>query len=358
MRTKVDKWFLIIVGALLSFGLLIFSSASLGILAKDSAKFTSVAFSHLFFGVFCGLIAAYVFSRINHRIWRKHAFSFLVAALVLTMLVFVPGLGLEHGGAKRWIVIFGQSFQPAELLKIAAIIYAAAWFSGMRAKIGEFKYGLLPVLALFAVTGAVMLAQPDTDSFAVICLAVTAMFLAAGGPWKHVFAVLGLGIVCLAGLAFMRPYVLDRLTSFADPMSDPLGSSYQLRQSLIAIGSGELSGRGYGQSIQKFKFLPESVGDSIFAVAAEEFGFLGSIGILLLYLLFVVRGFHIASRAADSFGGLLVVGHEYRLDARRDTAFRAAAHVLQPRRYRNACSARSDRHCPFGLAYHAKGLKP
>ncbi len=308
MKHKVDTWLLIIVAALVLFGLLVFSSASLGILARDAAKFSSVAFSHLFFGVLGGSIAAFIASRIPYRFWRKHAFYILVGALFLTLLVFVPGLGLEHGGAKRWIVVFGQSFQPAELLKIAAVIYGAAWLSGMRSRLHEVKCGLLPMLGLFAVVGIVMLAQPDTDSFAIICAAVMAMFIAAGGPWKHVFAVVGIGLVALAGLAVARPYVLDRLTSFADPTNDPLGSSYQLRQSLIAIGSGEVMGRGYGQSIQKFKFLPESVGDSVFAVAAEEFGFVGSVGIIALFMGFCVRTLHVARRAADPFGGLLAVG--------------------------------------------------
>jgi len=142
----------------------------------------------------------------------------------------------------------------------------------------------------------------------VIAAAGLAMFVASGGRWRDVFvaAVIGAGIISI--VAFTRPYVMDRILTFIDPGRDPLGAGYQIQQSLIAIGSGQLTGRGFGQSIQKFNFLPEPVGDSIFAVAAEEFGFLGTILVLFLFCFFATRGLKIARQAPTQFSRLLVVG--------------------------------------------------
>jgi cell division protein FtsW len=150
--------------------------------------------------------------------------------------------------------------------------------------------------------------QPDTDTFVIMTLAGTAMFITAGGRWRDVFGLFLAGVVLLAILALYRPYIKDRLTSFFDPRSDPQGKSYQINQSLIAIGSGGIPGRGFGQSIQKFEHLPEATSDSIFAVYSEEFGFIGSTLLVLLFSFFAFRGYKIATEAADLFGMLLVIG--------------------------------------------------
>lgn len=153
-----------------------------------------------------------------------------------------------------------------------------------------------------------MLLQPDTDTFMVMGAAAVAMFITAGGKLRDVGLMVLTGILLLAVLAFTRPYIMERFTSFLDPESDPLGSGYQIKQSLIAIGSGGAFGRGFGQSIQKFEYLPEPIGDSIFAVYSEEFGFFGSMILVLLFAFFTFRGYRIATHAPDLFGMLLVVG--------------------------------------------------
>ena len=153
-----------------------------------------------------------------------------------------------------------------------------------------------------------MLLQPDTDTFLIMAIAATAMFITAGGRWRDVLLMGVAAILLIAILAFTRPYIKDRLMAFIDPSIDPLGSSYQVQQSLIAVGSGGLSGRGFGQSIQKFEYLPEPIGDSIFAVYAEEFGFVGASLLILLLSFFTFRGYRIATHAKDQFGMLLVVG--------------------------------------------------
>ncbi len=231
-----------------------------------------------------------------------------VGALILTALVFVDALSYEAHGARRWLNIFGHSFQPAEALKIAFVLCLAWYYSTYHNKLGDARYALGGLVAMLGAAGVLLLAQPDTGTFVLIAAAGGAMSLAAGMRVRHMAMLLGAMLVAIAVLAFARPYVFDRITTFLDPTTDPHGSGYQIRQSLIAIGSGELVGRGFGQSIQKFNYLPEPMGDSIFSVAAEEFGFLGGIFIVLLFLIYAVRGLQIASRTPDRFGGLVVVG--------------------------------------------------
>ena len=229
-------------------------------------------------------------------------------SIVVSLLVFIPNIGFAFGGAKRWILLGPFTFQPAELLKLGFVIYFATWLSGVRELLHTFRYGLLPFLILMSIIGALLLSQPDTGTFLVIFVTGVAMYIVAGARWRDIFSLGALSIFGLLVLAYVRPYIKERLLTFFDPAFDPLGISYQIQQSLIAIGSGGWFGRGFGQSIQKFNFLPEPIGDSIFAVAAEEFGFIGSVILITLFLFLAFRGRHIAGRTPDYFGGLLVVG--------------------------------------------------
>ncbi|MEM9336315.1 MAG: putative peptidoglycan glycosyltransferase FtsW [Patescibacteria group bacterium] len=308
MFHNVDKILLLLTGLLVIVGYFIFSSASLGLLARDGASFSSVAFSQFIFGIVGGGAALLITSHIHYRHWRKYAFYIFIIGLILTLAVFIPGLGFSYGGATRWISLGSFTFQPAEILKIAFVIYMATWLSGTYRSIETYKKGLFPFIGLLGLVGVVMLLQPDTDTYAIMVMAAVAMFLTAGGSWRHI-AMMGVGgLILIAILAFSRPYIMDRLTTFIDPSLDPLGKSYQVQQSLIAVGSGGVSGRGFGQSIQKFEYLPEPTGDSIFAVYAEEFGFIGTSVLILLLTFFVFRGYKIAAQAKDLFGMLLVVG--------------------------------------------------
>ncbi len=308
MSKKVDKIFLISFFALLITGFVIFVSAALGIYARDHAKFTSIMFNQTFFGLFLGLIACYITSKINYKYWRRYSLYIFLFSIAVALLVFVPGVGVSHGGATRWIYIGSLSFQPLELLKIGFIIYFAAWISGMKERISTIKYGLLPFMILVGIVGGILLKQPDTDSFVIISIVGLAMYLVGGGKWRHIFLIMVVGLVSVSALFFARPYLLARFTTFMNPADNPLTSGYQIQQSLIAVGSGEIFGRGLGQSVQKFKFLPESIGDAIFPIAAEELGFIGSVIIILLFVFFTARGLKVGSQAPDIFSGLLVVG--------------------------------------------------
>ncbi len=305
---KVDKSFLLISIILIVVGFFIFSSASLALLAKESSNYSSIAFSQTVFGLFAGTVVMIIVSRLDSQIWKKSAFWLLLIAIILNVLVLVPGIGFEHAGARRWIKLGAISFQTSEMLKLAFIIYFAAWVAGVKEKMKTFYWGFLPLLVLFAISAILLLKQPDTDNLILIIIAGVAMFIAAGGKWRYVFSILLAAVIGLALLAYMRPYVMQRITTFINPQTDIQGASYQVQQSLIAVGSGGLFGRGFGQSVQKFTYLPEPVGDSIFAVAAEEFGFVGSVFLLIMFVLFATRGIKIASETSGVFGRLTVVG--------------------------------------------------
>lgn len=304
----VDRTLLFIVLTLVGAGFFIFSSASLGLLADSRVSFSSVAFTQGVMGIGGGLFGMFILSRIYYRTWRRFAFYIFVLAVLMSLLVFVPGLGLEHGGAKRWIDIAGFSFQPAEFLKIAFVIYMATWFSSLRKDATDFWQSTFPFAVSVVIVGVVMLLQRDTDTFLIMVAAGAAMFFVQSGRWKDLLIMAVIAVVLVVSLAFVHDYIKNRLMAFINPEGDRYGAGWQIQQSLIAVGSGGLTGRGYGQSIQKFEYLPEPIGDSIFAVYAEEFGFIGVFVLLMLFSGFVFRGYRLATHAPDDFGMLLVIG--------------------------------------------------
>lgn len=305
---KVDKFFLIILFFLISIGIAMFVSASLGILAKNAKIFYSVLFSQLVLGLGLGFAGMYACLKINYKFWRKYSFLIFLGAILLTAAVFIPYLGWSHGGAQRWIKLGSFSFQPVEILKFSFIIYFATWLSWAKGRVQDFRFGILPFGIMLAIIAMILFKQPDTKSFILITITGISMLFISGVPMKYIFGV-GLGAIFVLGsLVFFTPYLQERVKTFIDPANDPRGSSYQIQQSLIALGSGGIFGRGYGQSIQKFSYLPEPQGDSIFAVIGEEFGFVGALATIFLYFLFALRGFRIANNSPDLFSRLLVSG--------------------------------------------------
>lgn len=305
---KIDKLFLTITLLLTGIGVVFFVSASLGVLARSEVKFYNILESQILIGLIGGLIALYLTSRINYRVWRKYAFFLLLASLGLSCLVFVPSLALTHGGATRWIDLGFVSFQPVEFLKVAFIIYFAGWLSWAKDRADSFRYGLLPFIVLLGIIGVILLKQPDTKSLILMFISGGAMYFLSGVSLKKVATIAGVALALFAILAASTPYLRDRVKTFLNPSRHPRGSSYQLKQALIAVGSGGITGHGIGQSIQKFNYLPEPQGDSIFAVLAEETGFIGVMIVIILYLAFAFRGLRIAARSTDAFGRLLAAG--------------------------------------------------
>ncbi len=307
-KSGVDRIFLGIIIALVFIGVVMFTSASLGILARNEAKFYGVISNQFIFGLLGGFVALYFGLKIPYKFWRQYSLPIFIISIFLTALVFVPHLGSSHGGARRWINIFGVSFQPVEFLKIGFIIYFAAWLSWAKGRIRDIRFSVLPLCVLLGIISIVLLKQPDTKSLILITITAISMLFVSGMPWKYILGLLGASVLAFIILAFFKPYLMDRLTTFIHPSRDSSGSSYQLQQSLIAVGSGGIFGRGLGQSIQKFNYLPEPQGDSIFAVVGEELGFFGCVVLICLFIAFAFRGYRIANRAPDPFSKIFVVG--------------------------------------------------
>jgi cell division protein FtsW len=305
---KIDRFFLIIVFLLITIGAAIFISASLGILVKNKDVFYSVLRNQLVLGLGLGLVGMYLCTKIDYKVWRKYSLVIFIASILLTLAVFIPTLGLRHGGAERWVQFGGFSFQPVEFLKFGFIIYFAAWLSWVKSRVSDFKFGVLPLMILLTIIAGILLQQPDTKSLILIIVTGIVMLFVSGVPMKYILGVSGVAIVVLSTVVYFTPYLQARVKTFIDPSSDSAGSSYQIQQSLIALGGGGIYGRGFGQSIQKFSYLPEPQGDSIFAVLGEETGFVGSVAVIILYILFALRGFRIANHAPDLFSRLLVSG--------------------------------------------------
>jgi len=304
-----DKTLLFTVLALLAFGLVMISSAGV-IYSQTRFGDGYYFFKHqLLYGVFPGFFVLYFFQKIDYRFWKKFAVPFFLISVIFLMFVFVPGVGSKVYGASRWIQLGPFSFQPSEMAKLAIIIYLAAWFEGKgQQKIKDVFEGLLPFLGIMGLIGFLIIKQPDMGTLGVIILTSFAMFFVSGARLKHLFSMGLFGTFALWVLIKLEPYRFDRISAFLDPSADPKGIGYQISQALLAVGSGGLLGLGLGHSRQKFNYLPEPVGDSIFAVIGEELGLIGGIFLIALFVTLALRGLKIAKNAPDVFGRLVATG--------------------------------------------------
>ena len=308
MFQRVDKTLLITTIILLFSGLVIFGSAALGVLATNEVKFFAVLKTQLVYALIGGSISLCIGVLLPYTFYKKFAYIIFLAALVATSLVFVPGLSRYHGGAHRWIDIGSFSLQPSEALKFALVVIVAYWCTKYRFFFKDLKYGFLPYIAVLACVTIILLAQPDFGTYLVIVGASFITYFVGGARKRHIQYLFLCAAVGFLLLILLRPYMLERVKTFFDNTHDPRGSSWQLNQSLIALGGGGLTGRGLGQSVQKFNYLPEPIGDSIFAVFGEELGFIGVMYLIILYGIVGVRGYVIAKNSEDQFGRLLATG--------------------------------------------------
>ena len=299
---KPDFVLIITLGVLTFVGLLLLSSASS---VQAFQKFNDSYYflkNQVIRGLIPGIIAFF-------RKWKGLAFWMLIGSIALLILVFIPGIGVSYGKAQSWISVFGFSFQPTEIVKLTFLIYLATWLAKKdEHQIKDFEYSFLPFLFVLGVIVFLILAQPDLGTLIVILAISFMVYFAAGAPWKHILALVGGGVIILFIAIQIAPYRLDRITAFFNPGIDPQGSSYHITQAKLAIGSGGMFGMGMGKSRQKFNYLPEVSGDSIFAVIAEEMGFFFAVDILLSFLTIMIRGFKIARGSPDNFGKLLAIG--------------------------------------------------
>lgn len=309
-KGHVDTILVTILVVLLAAGALMFSSAAIGLVARGSTHISSVAFNHFFLGIGGGLVAFTFGLLFDYRKLRALAPYIFGASLIATSLVFVPGLGLEHGGGRRWLDLGFFTGQPSELLKLGAIIMAASIFAVLRADAASWK-GIAYFVGIIAGPTILLALQPDFGTLGIVVMCVLAIAVAAGVRWSYILLFGLTAVLVVLALSFTPKYsyLYDRIITFVDPGSqNALGEGYQIRQSLIAVGSGGFTGRGLGQGIQKFTYLPEPMGDSIYAVVAEETGFIGASVTILLFLFLGLRGFIVAARSPDLFGSLMAVG--------------------------------------------------
>ncbi len=249
-----------------------------------------------------GLSSLVTLSFIPYKKYYFLSVPIFIFSLVFLILVLVPGLGITALGAKRWLNLGGVSFQPSEFVKVALILYLASWFSSP-----EKNRGMAFFLLMFLVIGLVLL-QPDLGTGVILTMIFLVMYFLSAAPLWHFFILIPFVLFSILFLSITSPYRLRRVTSFLNPNIDPLGASYHIRQILIALGSGGLWGLGLGASRQKYQYLPEVTTDSIFAIIGEEFGFIGTAFLILLFVVLIIRIYRIISHAPDKHSFLLGSG--------------------------------------------------
>lgn len=255
-----------------------------------------------------GLAAMVSIMKLDYWKYKKIAVPFLVVAFLLLIIVLLPGIGREVKGAQRWLGFGMLRVQPSEVIKLSLVVFMAYGLARYRDRLRYFTVGLLPFLVILALASGLILMQPDLGTAVSMAGTVYIMFFAGGARGKHL-AYLALAGVSAVGLAIaLEPYRMSRFLAFLDPWKDPTGTGYHIIQSLYALGSGGLFGVGLGEGHQKFFYLPEQHTDFIFAVLGEELGFFGGSLVIILFLLFIWRGFKIALSTQDSFASLLAVG--------------------------------------------------
>jgi cell division protein FtsW len=260
--------------------------------------------------IYCliGLLAMVYWMNSDYRLLRKYSRVFILVSYLLLLAVFLPQIGREAGGARRWIQIAGFSFQPAEFAKLALIIYLADFLSRRQGVIKRFWRGFLPPLLVTAGIAGLILLQPDLGTAVLIVLGVFILFFVAGIRLRQILPIIGLSIPAFYFLVFRIPYRMKRILAYINPWQDPRGAGWQIIQSYLALGSGGLWGVGLGQSRQKLFYLPQSYTDFMLAIIGEELGFIGTASIVILFILLIGEGIKIALKASDLFGGLLGFG--------------------------------------------------
>lgn len=296
---KGDRLVLILTFALSLFGItMIFDASSVSSLKDFGNKFYYLEHQALWFGI--GSLSFLFFSEYDYRNLRKFALPAFLLSIIFLILVLIPGLNREIYGGKRWLQLGPIGFQPAELTKLTLIIYLSTLF--------EKKKEFLPFIFLVGLILGLLLLEPDLGTATIIISTAVALYFVSGASLKEM-SIMGVSSFLLIPLMIMfSPYRRERLFTFLNNSFDVQGSSYHVRQVLIALGSGGIFGRGLGQSRQKFLFLPEVSTDSIFAVIAEEFGFLGASFLVFIFVFLLIRCLKISSQIKDTFGQFLIVG--------------------------------------------------
>lgn len=322
---NIDYYLLGVIGVLLILGILILANVSASFSQEKFGNTTYFLFHQLFVGVIPGLIMGFIVFNLDLERFRKISHYLIALAIALMLAVFIPGLGIISSGAPRWMNLGFITFQPSEFLKLSFIIYFSAWlinpakrekFIKDPEKIGESLFdriknelkGLFPFLVVLGVIVFLLGFQSDMSTLIVLTGIAIIMYWVANTPFWHSIVIVFLGFITSLALIRLLPYRMRRIAVWLDSNLDPMGIGYQVKQITIAVGSGGIWGLGLGDSVQKFGFIPQTMADSIFAIYAEELGFIGSLGLIVLYAFLFWRGYLIFKKSKDNFSRFLAIG--------------------------------------------------
>ena len=263
--------------------------------------------------VLLGIILLFIVSKINYKIYYDKANLILLICLILLILVLIPGLGIVRNGSRSWFGIGSFSIQPSEFSKIGLIIFTSKYLSKSNKFLKDYKKGVFPILFILLLIFGLIMLEPDFGTGMIIVVTIIALLFIAGVNMKFFLYFCLLGIMGIVGLIIIAPYRMDRISSFLNPWSDPLGTGFQIIQSLYAIGPGGLFGTGYLNSRQKNFYLPEPQTDFIFSIIAEEFGIVGALVVLSLFALLLTCCIKITLKQEDKFAKYLCFGLTFQL---------------------------------------------
>lgn len=315
-KIKFDPYITILSFTLLILGFAIFFSASLGVMARYEIKFYNIIQNQALFGILLGSIAFFIGILFPQNFLTKLSPFIYFASIILCILVFVPGIGVEHGGAKRWISLFGLSMQPSETLKYASIILLGSVYANFilinkndfKLEFKNLLYHRFTIIFILLLGVLIILKEPDLGTSTIILSGIFSVFFILRAKWQDILILICIMLPILLAFYTFYPHAKERVNTFIFPEKNSEDQNYQVKQTKISLGSGGLWGDGYGQSLQKYHHLPEPVGDSIFAVLGEEFGLVGCVIILLLIFSLGVRLIYISQFVRDPFGKSILIG--------------------------------------------------
>jgi cell division protein FtsW len=302
----------ILIGAvvlLLAFGAQMVYSASV-VIAHNEFNDETYFFTRQLTWIAVGTVGLIVAASVDYHRWQKVSLLLLVVTVVALVLVLVPGLGMIQYGSARWLKLGPlPSFQPSELAKVAVVIYMADWLARKGRGVSRFTHGSIPFLIILSLIAGLVVVEPDMGTAVIICAVAFSVFFVAGANlWHLIIGFVPGGLFTAMVVTYAAPYRAERLAGFLDPFADPLGKGWQAMQTFIALGSGGLTGVGFGMSRQKAYYLPNAHTDSILAIIGEELGLIGTMAVIILLMIIGWRGLRIALRAPDPFGRLLALG--------------------------------------------------
>lgn len=313
MKKRSVEILLVVSVILISiFGIImIYSASSIWAEYKYNDPLKYVKNQALFFII--GLILMFLVSKINYKFYLKKSNILLIGCIILLILVLIPGVGMVRNGSRSWFGIGSFGIQPSEFTKLTLIIFTSKYLMNNEKNMKNIKKGVLPILCVLIFVFGLIMLQPDFGTGMIIVISIIGLLFVGGVSMKFFIGLGIIGVLGITGLIIIAPYRLARILSFLNPWSDPLGSGFQIIQSLYAIGPGGLFGFGFLNSRQKHFYLPEPQTDFIFSIISEEFGFLGIVIVVTLFLTIIITGFKISKNCKDLFGKYLSFGIMFQL---------------------------------------------